>query len=105
MGDMHKMNLEPKSYDAIIYGWVLAYSTDPQAAIVEGKKFIKPGGYLAVGMETVAEEQFKTLKDKRANQVLNTLTDLKKLVNEELVFGFDPGGEETREIAGIFRLK
>jgi hypothetical protein len=103
VGDMHDTGLPSQSYDAILLGWVLAYSKQPEVAVAEMKRLLKPGGFLAVGMETIEESKFATLTDRASS--LNTIDELKKMVNEEAVFAFDPKTPGNREVAGIFRLK
>jgi SAM-dependent methyltransferase len=102
VGDVHDTKLPSRSQDAVVLGWILAYSKDPAMAIAECKRLLKPGGYLAVGMETIVEEKFATMTD-RANR-LNTVEELKAMVNEEVVFCHDPKGPGNREVAAIFRV-
>lgn len=51
LGDMHAMQLATSSYDAIILGWVLAYSEDPSRAASEAVRVVRPGGVIAAGVE------------------------------------------------------
>jgi len=51
LGDMHKMNFEDSSFDAVIFGWTLSYSSAPQKAIDEIVRVTKPNGIVAVGVE------------------------------------------------------
>ena len=51
LGDMHKMPYENASFDAIILGWVLAYSKEPAKAVKEVLRVAKPGAFIAVGCE------------------------------------------------------
>jgi len=50
-GDMHDMPYEDDSFDAVILGWVLAYSDDPGRAAAEVVRVLRPGGIVAVGVE------------------------------------------------------
>lgn len=51
LGDMHAMRFADASFDAVILGWVLAYSEDPAQAAREVIRVLKPGGVIAVGVE------------------------------------------------------
>lgn len=48
-GDMHNMPYEDNSFDIIIAGWVLAYSSDNQKAADEMKRVARPGCHVAIG--------------------------------------------------------
>ncbi len=102
VGDMHKIGHPDTSFDAVILGWVLAYSTQPQAAIDECKRILKPGGYLAVGMESLAPEVFR---NRPRHNSFNTISELKPMVGGELIMEQDPDPTITREVAAIFRVK
>lgn len=49
IGDMHAMPFDDDSFDIVIVGWVLAYSSDNQTAADEAVRVAKPGGIIAVG--------------------------------------------------------
>lgn len=51
LGDMHHMPFEDNSFDAVIFGWTLSYSSAPQKAINEVIRVLKPNGIAAVGVE------------------------------------------------------
>ena len=51
LGDMHELPYESKSYDAIICVWTLSYSKQPQKAVDEILRLLKPGGMIALGVE------------------------------------------------------
>ena len=101
-GDMHNLPHADCSYDAILLGWVLAYSTDPMKAITECIRVLKPGGYLAIGMETLEAKYFEASKNKRYNQ-LNTISELKESIRHQVIFEFDEGYENTRNVSIIFK--
>jgi len=48
---MHAMRFANDSFDAVVLGWVLAYSEDPVRAAGEVARVTKPGGVVAVGVE------------------------------------------------------
>jgi SAM-dependent methyltransferase len=54
IGDMHKMDFEDNTFDAVIFGWTLSYSSKPQQAINEIMRVTKNEGLVAVGVEYTA---------------------------------------------------
>jgi hypothetical protein len=51
VGDMHEMPYPDNSFDVIILGWVLAYSSDNEKAIKEVLRVAKPGAHIAIGCQ------------------------------------------------------
>jgi SAM-dependent methyltransferase len=51
LGDMHAMKYKSCSFDAVILGWVLAYSDEKPAVVREVLRTLRPGGIVAVGLE------------------------------------------------------
>lgn len=51
LGDMHAMPFPDRSFDAVICGWTLSYSTNPAKAAAEMMRVAKPGGVIAIGVE------------------------------------------------------
>lgn len=49
IGDMHALPYADDSFDVIIMGWVLAYSSDNQKAVNEALRVARPGCHFAVG--------------------------------------------------------
>ncbi len=84
LGDMHAMPYADNSWDAIICGWVLAYSDQKQKAVDEIVRVARPGAVVAVGVEYCG------------------------LSNEQLVarYGYLPGSAERiwsiREVEALF---
>lgn len=50
-GDMHALPYADGSFDAIVMGWVLAYSTRREAACAEAVRVARPGAHIAVGCQ------------------------------------------------------
>lgn len=57
LGDMHDLPFPVRSFDAVVLGWVLAYSEDRRRAVQEVLRVIRPGGLIAVGVEWNAKSQ------------------------------------------------
>jgi SAM-dependent methyltransferase len=51
LGDMHAMPFADHSFDAVVCGWTLSYSTNPGKAAREMMRVAKPGGIIAIGVE------------------------------------------------------
>lgn len=51
LGDMHDLPYPDASFDAVVAGWVLAYSDDKKRAAAEILRVARPGATIAVGVE------------------------------------------------------
>lgn len=51
LGDMHEIPFEENTFDAVIFGWTLSYSSNPAKAMDEVIRVTKPEGLLAIGVE------------------------------------------------------
>ena len=51
LGDMHALPYRDRSFDAVVAGWVLAYSDDKKRAASEILRVSRPGAVIAVGVE------------------------------------------------------
>jgi SAM-dependent methyltransferase len=49
-GDMHDLPYPDQSFDVVISGWVLNYSSEPQRALDEVVRVCKNNGFLAIGL-------------------------------------------------------
>ncbi|MCL6569413.1 MAG: methyltransferase domain-containing protein [Meiothermus silvanus] len=63
LGDMHAMPFESDSFDAVVLGWVLAYSEDPVRAAREVVRVTRPGGVIAVGVEYSPQSQEDIIRE------------------------------------------
>lgn len=63
VGDMHCISFTENSFDAVILGWVLAYSEDPSAAAREAVRVARPGGIIAIGIEYSPQSQADIVRD------------------------------------------
>jgi len=55
LADMHELPFEASRFDAAILGWVIAYSDDRPRMVRELVRVLKPGGIVAVGVESNPE--------------------------------------------------
>jgi hypothetical protein len=51
IGDMHSTPYGDDSFDAIVVGWTLSYSSDPKAFAEEMVRIVRDGGLIAIGVE------------------------------------------------------
>jgi SAM-dependent methyltransferase len=105
LGDMHRLPYESNSYDAIICGWTLSYSKQPQKAIDEMLRLLKPGGMIALGVEysNMTPDDSRTLRklldgddydlgfDDTGKRILNSTHDLTSMLPAdcEIIFQHD----------------
>ena len=104
LGDIHNTDLPNNSFDAILLGWMISYSSDPFKVINECKRLLKPGGYLGIGIESDPTQKYKGIAPPRVNH-LNSSEDLIELVNEEVVLVYDPKLDIPHECAVILKIK
>lgn len=102
LGDMHKMPYAAEEFDAIVLGWVIAYSSDPALAIRECKRVLKKGGHLAIGWEWVPDSDKQRNTHIRGNPV-NDVSDMRALVDYPSVFVNDPVMASNHHKAIIFK--
>ncbi|RED49151.1 class I SAM-dependent methyltransferase [Aestuariispira insulae] len=83
VGDMHAMPYPDNSFDVLVMGWVLAYSTDHETAAREALRVTKPGGFFAIGCQYVppnAEGGYDTPSKK----LFNHTDDILALFGDEI---------------------
>ncbi len=103
LGDMHATNYPAGSFDAVVLGWVISYSTAPERLVEECKRILKPGGYLAFGIESNPEfRKTGVLRPPRVNP-LNSGADIAQIVQMPVVFLHDPQLERPTDNGVVFR--
>jgi SAM-dependent methyltransferase len=96
LGDMHNMPFPSDSFDAVICGWTLSYSTHPARAAGEMIRVTRPGGVIAIGVEyssmTPTDEKsllgYEIQEFERTGGRINSTAQIKELfgTNVEAVF-------------------
>lgn len=105
IGDMHHLPYEANAFDAIICGWTLSYSKQPQKAVDEMLRLLKPGGMIALGVEysNMSPDDNRALQilldgddydlrfDVAGRRILNSTDDLLAMLpmNCEVIFKHD----------------
>ena len=104
IGDMHQTAYAAASFDAVVLGWVISYSTAPERLVAECKRILKPGGYLAFGIESNPEfRRTRVLHPPRVNS-LNSAVDISALVGLPVVFLHDPKLDRPSDNGVVFQL-
>lgn len=103
VGDMHKTTFAKGQFDAVILGWVISYSNDPEGLINECKRVVKPGGYIAFGIESNPEHRRTgQFKPPRSNY-LNSGNEIAALAKLPIMFIHDPEEDIPTDNAVILR--
>ena len=103
LGDIHGTTFANGQFDAVILGWVISYSSDPEIIISECKRIVKPGGYIAFGIESNPEHRRTgRFNPPRANY-LNSGKDIATLAALPIMFIHDPEEEASTDNAVIFQ--
>lgn len=72
VGNMHDMPYADSSWDAVIMGWVISYSSEQQRAAMEVVRVTRPGGIVAVGLEWYPPKAKEQILDKLGYQLGHT---------------------------------
>lgn len=115
LGDMHSMPYEDSSFDVVILGWVLAYSSDVQSAAAEVLRVARPGAYIAIGWE------YSPMTNKElAEKELSDVADATRVTHSSEILAYFDGFvddvafksdvhpdlvDQTSDVIVIFRLK
>ncbi len=112
LGDMHNIPFPDSTFDAVVCGWTLSYSTNPQRAADELARVAKPGGLIAIGVEysTMTPDDEKVLlgyqiqEFDRIGRRVNSTGDLKALFAKQLqtvYFEHDAPNRRTHGATGL----
>jgi len=108
LGDMHEMPYKNDQWDAIICGWVLAYSDNKQKAAEELIRCCRPGGIIAVGIEYHPRSDEEIVKATGylpgSDERLKSIQHIQKLFNghiDHIYFSQQPVPEKRDEIGSI----
>lgn len=61
-GDMHELPYDDNTFDLIVLGWVLAYSSTPARVADELVRVARPGGVVSIGNDCYTHEALKKSK-------------------------------------------
>lgn len=104
IGDMHSTSFVSGQFDAVILGWVISYSNDPERMVRECKRIVKPGGYIGFGIESNPDvRRTGEFKPPRVNS-LNSGKDIAALANLPIVFIHDPEIDVPTDNAVVLQM-
>lgn len=103
IGDIHNSGIADNSYDAVLLGWMISYSKNPDRVIAECKRIIRTGGYLGIGIESDATQKIRGVVPPRMNS-LNSVDDLVAAVAEPLMFHNRPYKDVTHDCGTVFKV-
>jgi SAM-dependent methyltransferase len=63
LGDMHALPYADASFDAVVAGWVLAYSDDKAQAAAEILRVARPGATVAIGVEWAPQSDAEIIEE------------------------------------------
>jgi SAM-dependent methyltransferase len=87
----------------VVLGWVISYSKDPGRLVEECKRILKPGGFLAFGIESNPEHRRTgVFKPPRVNS-LNSGADIARIVELPITFLHDPELERATDNGVVFQ--
>lgn len=91
-GDMHGLPFGDASLSAVICGWTLSYSLEPGRAANEMMRVLRPGGYVVLSVQKVAEDFVETIPGVLAGKDrIQTIAQFDQLFpGMERVVGFEP---------------
>jgi len=104
VGDIHKTEFADSTYDAVLLGWMISYSSQPERVIAECRRILKPGGFLGIGIESNPTIQGLPPQPPRVN-TLNSAADLQALVQAPVLFSNDLYQPVVYDCAVIFKIQ
>jgi len=105
IGDIHNTAYQNGQFDAVILGWVISYSEQPDVLVAECKRITKPGGYIGFGIEANPEQRRTGKYGPPRVNALNSGQDIVGIVQEPVVFIHDPKFVAPSDNAVLFQLR
>lgn len=103
LGDMHNLNYPDEYFDAIVLGWVIAYSKNPGRALKEVERKTKRNGYIAIGWQWIEDKDLGT----NDYDFINSSSAFKELLGPGISTCFESNPElsDSTDKAVIFLKK
>lgn len=104
VGDIHKTDFPDQTFDAVILGWMISYSKDPDTVFKECRRILKTDGLFGVGLEHDPNQIDEDLKPPRVN-ALNTTAGIKSLMDatmkHKVMFEYDHENDEVGDYSTV----
>jgi len=113
LGNMHAMQYADSSWDAILCGWTITYSNQPELAAKEMVRVLKPGGLVAISISFYpqGEDSHISAKDMafgrtRDNRSADAMLKLFGDHVDKVYFKHDPADQtKTGSCLAVFSIK
>ncbi len=113
LGNMHAMQYADNSWDAILCGWTIAYSSEPELAAREMIRVLRPGGVVAISISYYPEAGDEHLRKDdqrfgrlRENRTADAMLALFGANVDQVYFRHDPADKSrTGSCLAVFSIK
>ena len=109
LGDMHEIKFSDNSFDVILSGWTLAYSSNKKKALEEIFRVSKNNSIISIGFTFVPEtESFKMKNNDYKLYSTKQIIEHYNVKNENILFNFDSfeiNKKEKRHSVVVIRIK
>jgi len=109
IGDMHDIPHPDDSFDLVLMGWVLSYSTNPEKAAAEAVRVARPGAYISVGCEyqPASLEEYRAKRTTGTHMMFKTTDDILGLFGDrvkDVIFRGEIGEEDKDKVGNIIAI-
>ncbi len=107
VGDIHATIYQDDTFDAVLLGWMISYSSNPGLVIDECKRILKPNGFLGIGIESNYEQKIsgKIPEGSPRANTLNSSVDLIDISRMKPSFVYDPELNISYDCAVVLQYK
>lgn len=107
LGDIHETEYGANKFDAVLAGWILPYISNPQKAINEICRIVKPGGIVGFSWHYATDINMLAQDPVRSN-ILNSMSEILELFSDEkheVIMKVDPATNPSNYAVVFVRLK
>lgn len=83
VGDIHQTDFADASFDVVLLGWMISYTKDPAAVIMECRRILKKDGIIGIGIDHDPKQDNNNIKAPRVNS-LNSTSDIITLLDSTI---------------------
>ncbi len=100
IGDMHQMPFSDDEFRSIVCGWTISYSFQPDVAVKEISRVLKPGGIVVFGVEVALDDYASDLDVPKGEARIQSRMHFEKFLPDfEVIACFAPEGNGNLIIA------